>query len=72
VDAGYSKPDLDVKVVSNDGKETAVAHFQKTSGGAIAKRDDSPGLYFFDSTAMDTLSKAIAGVKPAAAATKKK
>lgn len=72
VDAGYSKPDLDVTVVSNDGKETAVAHFQKTSGGAIGKRDDSPGLYFFDSTAMDTLSKAIAGLKPAAAATKKK
>lgn len=72
VDSGYTKPEIDVTVVSNDGKETATAHLQKTAGGAIAKRDDSPGLYFFDSAAMDNLEKAIAGLKPAAPATKKK
>jgi hypothetical protein len=72
VDSGYTKPEIDVTVVSNDGKETATAHLQKTAGGAIAKRDDSPGLYFFDSAAMDNLDKAIAGLKPAAPATKKK
>ena len=72
VDSGYSKPEIDITVVSNDGKETATAHLQKTAGGAIAKRDDGPGLYFFDSAAMDNLDKAIAGLKPAGPATKKK
>lgn len=72
VASGYSKPDIDLTVVSDNGKETAIAHFHKTSDGAIAKRDDSAGLYFFDSATMATLSKAIAGLKPAAPATTKK
>lgn len=65
VDSGYSKPDIDLTVVSSDGKDTATAHFQKTPDGAIAKRNDSPGLYFFDSTTMNSLYSAIAGLKPA-------
>lgn len=72
VESGYSKPDMDLTVVSNDGKDTATAHFQKTPDGAIAKRDDSPGLYFFDSTTMKSVETAISGLKPAAPATKKK
>lgn len=72
VDSGYSKPDMDLTVVGNDGKDTATAHFHKTPDGAIAERDDSPGLYFFDSTTMNNLETAISGLKPAAPATKKK
>jgi hypothetical protein len=72
VDSGYSKPDIDLTIVSNDGKDTTTAHFQTTPDGAIAKRDDSPGLYFFDSTTMKSLQTAISGLKPAAPATKKK
>jgi hypothetical protein len=72
VDTGYSKPDIDLTVVSNNGKDTATAHFQKTADGAVAKRDDSPGLYSFDSTTMNSLYSAISGLKPAAPAAAKK
>lgn len=72
VDSGYSKPDIDLTVISNDGKETATAHFQKGPDGAIAKRDDSPGLYSFDSTTMNSLYSAISGLKPAASSAPKK
>ncbi|HKR26103.1 MAG TPA: DUF4340 domain-containing protein [Acidobacteriaceae bacterium] len=72
VDSGYSKPEIDLTIVSNDGKDTATAHFQTTPDGAIAKRDDSPGLYFFDSTTMKSMETAMSGLKPAAPATKKK
>lgn len=72
VETGYSKPDIDLTVVSSDGKDTATAHFQKTTDGAIAKRDDSPGLYFFDSAAMNSLYSAISGLKPASPPTPKK
>lgn len=72
VNAGFSTPDIDLTVVSNDGKETAQAHFRKTAEGAIAKRDDSPGFYQFDSATMNSLYSAIGGLKPAAAPTSRK
>jgi hypothetical protein len=65
VDTGYSKPDIDLTLVTLDGRSTEKIHFQKTPDGAIAKREDGPGLYFFDSGAMQNLYSAVAGVKPA-------
>lgn len=66
VDSGYTNPDIDLTVVSSGGRQIEKVHFQKTSDGAIARRDDGPGLYFLDATTMNGLESAISGVKPAA------
>ncbi|MGC2639114.1 MAG: DUF4340 domain-containing protein [Acidobacteriaceae bacterium] len=72
VDSGFSRPDIDLTVVSGGGHTIEKVHFQKTAEGAIAKRDDDPGLYVLDANAMNALETAIAEVKPAAPTTKKK
>jgi hypothetical protein len=72
VDSGYAKPDVDLTVVSLDGRAIEKIHFQKTSDGAIAKREDGPGLYFLDATTMNNLYAAATGIKPAAPPAKKK
>jgi hypothetical protein len=72
VDSGYTQPDIDLTVVSDGGRQVEKVHFQKTPQGAIGKRDDGPGLYFVDSTTMNGLTSALAGVKPAAPGPAKK
>lgn len=71
VDSGYSHPEIDLTVVSGGGHTIEKVHFQRTADGAIAKRDDDPGLYVLDANAMNALETAIASVKPAAPTTKK-
>jgi hypothetical protein len=65
VDSGFSKPDVSLTIVTVDGRVIEKLHFQKTSEGAIAQREDGPGLYFLDATTMNNLYSAADGVKAA-------
>ncbi len=71
VDSGFTKPGIDITVTSGNGKQVEKVQLQKTSDGAIAKRDDGPSLYSLDSVTLSGLTDAIAGLKPAAPAKKK-
>lgn len=71
VDTGFTNPSIDVTVTSNGGKQVEKVQMQKTSDGAIAKRDDGPSLYSLDSVTLSGLTDAIAGLKPEAPAKKK-
>jgi hypothetical protein len=70
VDTGFSNPQIEVTVTSNNGKRVEKVQLQKTSDGALAKRDDGPSLYSLDSATLSGLTDAIAGLKPAAPAKK--
>lgn len=70
VDTGFGNPQIDVTVTSNSGKRVEKVQLQKTSDGALAKRDDGPSLYSLDSSTLTGLTDAIAGLKPAAPAKK--
>lgn len=65
VDSGYSRPDIDLTVVSASGTVIDRVRLQKTPDGAIGKRSDGPGLYFFNTATVNQLELAAAGVKPA-------
>jgi hypothetical protein len=69
VTSGFTKPDLEITVVSEEGKQVEKVALQKTKdGGAIARREDGPALYALDADAVNPLFSAAAGVKPAAPA----
>lgn len=65
--SGYAKPDIDLTVNAGGAHPPEAIHIQKTSDGGIAKRDDGQGLYVLDADTMSNFTKAVDGVKPAAA-----
>ena len=71
VTAGFTVPTIDLTVTSSNGKRVEKLQIQKTSDGAIAKRDVGPTLYSLDPAALSGLTDAIAGLKPAAPEKKK-
>jgi Domain of unknown function (DUF4340) len=68
VTSGFTQPDVDITVVSQDGKLIEKVQLQKTKDGAIAKRDDGPTLYSLDADTVNPVFTAASGVKPAAPA----
>ncbi|HTW48561.1 MAG TPA: DUF4340 domain-containing protein [Acidobacteriaceae bacterium] len=69
VTSGFTKPDIEITVVSQGGKLVEKIQLQKTKdGGAIAKREDGPTLYALDADTVNPLFSAASGVKPAAPA----
>jgi hypothetical protein len=69
VTSGFTKPDVEITVASQEGKLTENVQLQKTKdGGAIAKREDGSTLYALDAEAVNPLFSAASGVKPAAPA----
>jgi hypothetical protein len=68
VTSGFTKPDVEITVVSENGKLTEKIQIQKTKDGAIVKREDGPTLYALDADTVNPLFSAASGVKPAAPA----
>jgi hypothetical protein len=69
VTSGFTKPDLSITVVSQEGKLVEKVQLQKTrDGGAIAKREDGPTLYALDADTVNPVFSAASGVRPAAPA----
>lgn len=71
VESGFSNPALDITVTSNDGKRVEKVAIAKSGGGYIARRENDPTLYQFDSNSVDGLEKAADEVKPVAGPEKK-
>lgn len=71
VTSGFTAPEIDITVTSDKGNRVEKVQIQKTSDGAIAKRDDGPSLYQLDSAAVKGLTDALAGLKPAGSGKKK-
>lgn len=68
VDSGFSNPQIEITVMPGGGKKPEQVEMQKTSdGGALAKVGDDPSIYSLDSAAINGLTTAISGLKPAAA-----
>jgi len=66
VDSGFSTPDLQVTVTSNDGKRTEKVLIAKSGENYIAKRENEPSLYQLDAKAVSDIQKSAADIKPAA------
>jgi hypothetical protein len=58
-ETGFGTPNIELTVVSNDGKRTE----KVLISGNIAKRENEPSLYEIDSKAIDELKRAAADVK---------
>ena len=68
VTSGFSKPDVEITVVSRNGKLIEKVQLEKTKDGAIARREDGPTLYALDADTVNPLFSAADGVKAAAPA----
>ena len=65
VTSGFTKPDVEITVVSQNGKLTEKVQLQKTKDGANARREDGPTLYALDADTVNPLYDAATSVKPA-------
>ena len=64
-EAGFSRPAIEVSILSGDGKRNEKLSMAKSGSAYIAKRDNEPGLYQMESTAVEAFQKAAQGIKPA-------
>jgi hypothetical protein len=65
LDSGFSNPEIEATVTSDDGKRRERVQIAKSGDRYIAKRENEPGLYQLDSKSVDDLLKAADGIKPA-------
>jgi hypothetical protein len=72
VDTGFTTPMIEITVVSNDGKRTEKVQVSKSGDNFVARREGEPALYQIESSAVNDLREAAAGVKEAAPADTKK
>lgn len=72
IDTGtLGAPNIDITVVSNNGKLTEKVLIAKQGSDHVAQRENEPALYGLDAKTVDDLSQAASDVKPAAAPAKK-
>ena len=69
-DAGFTKPEIEIIVTSDDNKRVETVSIAKSGNSYIAAREKEPALYQLDAGSIDELLKAADGVKPAPAAAK--
>lgn len=69
-DAGFSNPDFEATITSNDGKRIEKVSISTSGSDCIAKLDNEPSLYQLGPTAISDLIAAADGIKPAAKAVK--
>jgi hypothetical protein len=66
-DSGFSNPEIQITVTSQDGKRVEKVSVAKAGDSYLAKREDEPSLYEIPATSITELQKAAAELKPAAA-----
>ena len=67
VDSGFTTPEIEATVTSEDGKRVERVQISKSGANYIAKRENDGTLYQLITTAVDDLQKSLAGMKPALA-----
>jgi hypothetical protein len=70
VDSGFTTPEIEATVTSDDGKRVESVTISKSGSNYIAKRDGDSTLYQLATQSGDELQTALNGVKPAPAPTK--
>jgi hypothetical protein len=70
VTSGFTHPEIEATVTSNDGKRVEKVLISKSGKDAVAKRDGEATLYQLDSTSLDDLAKLAGEVKPVASSGK--
>lgn len=65
VESGFTTPEIDATVTSDDGKRIEKVQISKSGANYIAKRENDGTLYQLTTTAVDDLQKSLAGVKAA-------
>src|SRR5579859_1520045 len=63
-DSGFTSPDIEVSVTSNDGKRVEKVLISKSGDNYIARREAEPALYQLDSSSITDLQKFAAALKP--------
>ncbi len=71
VDTGFTTPEIEVTVTSNEGKRVEKVSFAKAGQGYIARRENEPSLYEVDAKNIDDMVRAAGDVKEAAPVKKK-
>jgi hypothetical protein len=66
-DSGFSNPEMQIVVSSEEGKRVERVSVAKNGDSYIAKREDEPVLYEVPATSITELQKSAADLKPAAA-----
>jgi len=67
VDSGFTSPDMELFVTSNDGKRVEKVLIAKSGDNYVAKRENDFALYRLDSSSVADLQKLAADVKSAPA-----
>ncbi|HYL11251.1 MAG TPA: DUF4340 domain-containing protein [Candidatus Acidoferrales bacterium] len=70
-DSGFTAPQIDLTVTSNDGKRVEKVVISKNGDTYIANRENEPSLYELDPKAVLELEKSASELKPAALPAKK-
>ena len=70
VDSGFTTPEIDATVTSNDGKRVERVQISKSGANYIAKRENDATLYQLLTTPVDDLQKSLAGIKAGSPPTK--
>ncbi len=70
VTSGFSHPEIETTVTSNDGKRVEKVLISKSGKDAVAKRDGEATLYQLDLASADDLAKLAGDIKPAPTAGK--
>ena len=63
--AGFTQPEIELTVVSNEGKRTETVAIARSGGTWIARREGEPSLYGIEANVIDELKKAAQDVKEA-------
>jgi hypothetical protein len=66
VDSGFTTPNLEIAVTSNENKRIEKVLISHSGDRYIAKRDGEPGLYVLASSSVDEIQKSAAAMKVAA------
>lgn len=70
VDSGFTTPEVEATVTSEDGKRVETVLISKAGSVYIAKREKEPALYQLSGASIDDLQKSLAGIKPSPVASK--
>lgn len=65
VDSGFTTPEIEATVTSDDVKRVEKVLISKSGSNYVAKRENDPTLYEISATSVDELQKSLDGVKPA-------
>ena len=66
-ESGFTKPVLDLVLISNDSRRSERVYFAKHGDDFIAKRESEPVLYELPSSAIQQLQESAANGRPASA-----